>query len=290
MTRVELALLLLATGFYAIHALVCIVGFFLARRVATAVRWGPLLTALALQTVFVVSRAVDAGGLPIATRLDSASLFLWVTAVLFLASARLYRLEGLAPLFWPAYAACAIAAWFLAGRAPAQRFSPERFWLLLHLVPVYVGYAGFAVASGAGLGYLVQERLLRSKGGRALWRNFPSLETLERVGRAALSLGFPPLTLGLVAGVVWAERASELLGRAWYADPKVVGGIVVWLFYSAVLHVRLFAKMRGRRAAWLTIAGFLLTLASFAVAHVYPSAEEPSSGAAPRSPNIRAET
>ncbi len=87
-----------------------------------------------------------------------------------------------------------------------------------------------------------------------------------------MSVGFPVLTIGLVVGGLWAEHESALLGRAWYADPKVATGIFVWLVYAAVLHVRLFAKIRGKRAALLTIAGFLLTLVTFAAAHVYPSA------------------
>ena len=105
--------------------------------------------------------------------------------------------------------------------------------------------------------------------GAALWRKLPSLETLERVGRGALSLGFPVLTVGLLAGVVWAELISAPLGRHWYGDPKVVGGFVVWLFYAAVLHARLYMRVQGRRAALLTIVGFVLTVASFLAAHSY---------------------
>ncbi len=276
MAWIHFALLLLATCLYVAHALACVVQLRRPPRPVAMRRWAAVLAALVLHAAFLVSRGVQARGLPIETRLDSASLFLWVTAIVFLLASRPYRLEGTAPLFWPIHAIGAVAMWLLASNAPAARGSLERFWLLLHLLPVYIGYAGFAVAAGAGLTYLLQERLLRRKGPGAVWRRFPSLETLERLDRAALSLGFPMLTLGLVFGVLWAGRSSALLGRAWYADPKVVGGFVVWLFYAAVLHVRLFARLRGRRAALLTIVGFLLTLASFATVHVYTSARGPA--------------
>ena len=84
-----------------------------------------------------------------------------------------------------------------------------------------------------------------------------------------------------MAGVFWAEQSAAPLGHAWYADPKVVGGAVVWMFYAAVLHVRLYGRLRGRRAAWLTIAGFLLTLVSFATVHVYTSTADASHDAPP---------
>lgn len=280
MSRELSVLLLFAAGLYCIHALLTVTRLVRSRAPALAERWGAVAAALLAHTVFVAVRAAQADGLPIETRLDSVSLFLWLLAAAFVACRRPYRLEGVEPLFWPLFAAGMVGAWLVAGREPTGGSSLTRFWLVLHLVPVYVGYAGFAVAAGAGLGYMVQERLLRRKAALALWRKFPSLETLERVGRSALSLGFPVLTVGLVAGVVWAEQSSAPLGRGWYSDPKVVGGLVVWLFYAAVLHVRLFARVRGRRAALLTIVGFLLTVASFLAAHAYEAPIRESTDAA----------
>jgi ABC-type transport system involved in cytochrome c biogenesis permease subunit len=283
-------LFLLAAALYAVHAVIGLVRLYRPGRWGTLRRWWALAAAMLAHTAFLVARGFETGTLPVESRLDSLALFLWVTAVVFLAAGRPYRLEGVAPLFWVLFAAGAMAALALASREPAPRAALARFWLVLHLVPVYVGYAGFAAAAGAGATYLVQERLLRRKAVGPLWRKLPSLETLERVDRLALALGFPMLTLGLAVGVFWAERNVGLLGRAWYADPKVVGGIVVWLFYAAVLHVRLFARLRGRRAALLTIAGFILTLASFATVHLYGSARGPAEAGAPRPADIRAGT
>ncbi|MFP4055689.1 MAG: inner membrane protein YpjD [Candidatus Brocadiia bacterium] len=274
MSSLETGLMAVATGLYALHAVLTVRRALRLGEGRPLERWGPVVAAMALHTAFLVSRSVAARGLPVSSRLGSVALFLWVTAVLYLAAGRPYRLEGAAVVVWPLYALGLVGMWALASREPMQRVSLAQFWLVLHLVPVYAGYAGFAVAAGAGLTYLVQERLLRGKGGRALWRKLPALETLERVDWAALSLGFPALTLGLVAGAVWAEESSELLGRGWYADPKVVGGFVVWGFYAAVLHVRLMARLRGRRAAWLTIAGFVLTLATFVASHAYAATPE----------------
>jgi ABC-type transport system involved in cytochrome c biogenesis permease subunit len=132
------------------------------------------------------------------------------------------------------------------------------------------------VATAAGVTRLIQQRLLRGKRPEALWARLPSLAKLDQIGRVAVSLGFPLFTVGLAAGAIWAQRNSGLLGRAWYSDPKVIAGFAGWLIYAAVVHVRLAGKMGANRAAILTIAGFLVALATFGVAHAYPGRTAPS--------------
>jgi len=231
--------------------------------------------ALALHACFLISRGIEARSLPVETRLDSVVLFLWLTAAVFVAAERPYRLGGIAAVFWPLFALCAIGMGALSGREPMARPALERTWLVLHLIPVYAGYAGFALAAGAGLANLIQQQLLRSKRPEALWVPLPSLARLDHIGRSAISLGFPLLTVGLAVGAIWAQRQSELLGRAWYGDTKVLAGFAGWLIYAGVLHVRLFARVSAKRAAIFTIAGFLAALATFAASHAYATRTAP---------------
>ena len=267
MSSTIVLLLIAATVLYGVRGVVSVAELVgrRARPVAARLLLGG---AVACHTAFLVVRAVATGGIPVGTRLESVAFFLWLTAAAFLLAARPYGIQAIARVFWPCFALGMAAMWALAGREPAEPVF-GRLWLTLHLVPVYLGYAGFAIAAGAGAAYLMQERLLRRKSGGALWRLLPSLETLQRVEWAALSLGYPVFTVGLVAGVLWAYQTRSPLGDAWYADPKVLGGIVVWLFYTAALHLRLFLRLRGRRAALLTVVGFLFTLLSFGTAHLY---------------------
>jgi len=236
------------------------------------------LGALAFHAGFLITRALQVHGLPIETRLDSVALFLWLTAAVFVATEGPFRLGGISGVFWPLFSLCAIGMGiFLSGRVPMDRPTLGRTWLLLHLIPVYAGYAGFAVATAAGVTRLIQQRLLRGKRPEALWARLPSLAKLDQIGRVAVSLGFPLFTVGLAAGAIWAERHSGLLGRAWYSDPKVIAGFAGWLIYAAVVHIRLAGKMSANRAAILTIAGFLVALATFGVAHAYPGRTPPFS-------------
>ena len=233
------------------------------------------LAALAFHAGFLITRAAQVHGLPIETRLDSVALFLWLTAAVYVAAEGPFRLSGIAVAFWPLFVLSAIGLGIFSGRAPMDRPTLGKTWLLLHLIPVYAGYAGFAVATGAGVTRLIQQRLLRGKRPEALWTRLPSLARLDQIGRVAVACGFPLFTLGLAAGAIWAERNSGLLGRAWYGDSKVIAAFAGWLIYAAVVHMRLSGKLSANRAAILTIAGFLVALATFGVAHAYPARTAP---------------
>ncbi len=98
-------------------------------------------------------------------------------------------------------------------------------------------------------------------------RNIPdsklpiSLELLDEISYKAVSLGYPLYTVGaLFAGAIWAEQAW---GAFWSWDPKEVGALITWLFFSGYLHARYQRGWTGSRAAILAVAGFLVVLLSF---------------------------
>lgn len=87
------------------------------------------------------------------------------------------------------------------------------------------------------------------------------VDLLDDVSYKSISLGYPLYTVGaLFAGAVWAEQAW---GSFWSWDPKEVGALIIWLFYSGYLHARLQHGWKGTRSAILVIAGFLMVLLSF---------------------------
>jgi cytochrome c-type biogenesis protein CcsB len=88
-----------------------------------------------------------------------------------------------------------------------------------------------------------------------------SLELLDEISYKAVSLGYPLYTVGaLFAGAIWAEQAW---GAFWSWDPKEVGALITWLFFSGYLHARYQRGWTGSRAAILAVAGFLIVLLSF---------------------------
>lgn len=139
-------------------------------------------------------------------------------------------------------------------------------WLVAHIVALLAAYAALGFSILASALYLVQERRIKAKpipGGRSEWLDaLPPLDTLERVAHATLLFGFPCMTVGLVIGSVLAQET--VLGAAYFRDPKVIASFVMWAAYVLLLFVRSTAGLRGRKAAYLSGAVFLVMLAVWA--------------------------
>lgn len=76
---------------------------------------------------------------------------------------------------------------------------------------------------------------------------------MDSTGYAFVITGFTLLTIGLITGFIYAEK---VWGTLWSWDPKEIWSVITWLIYAALLHERLVAGWRGRRAAILAIIGF----------------------------------
>lgn len=138
-------------------------------------------------------------------------------------------------------------------------------WLYFHTILSFIGFAGLALAFAAGVVYLLQFRELKGKRLGRIFRFFPALEDLDRVGRWALLLGFPALTLGLVVGWAWATRFEA----PWAVrEPKVVWGVLSWSTYAAALVVRGFGNGSRRRGAIFAVGGFVLVVVVYLVLRV----------------------
>ena len=91
-------------------------------------------------------------------------------------------------------------------------------------------------------------------------KRFPSLESLDRLNYVLLGWGFPFMTLGIITGSIWA---GLYWGNYWSWEPRQISSGIAWLFYGALLHGRITAGLRGKKAAFLTIVGFTVVLGYF---------------------------
>lgn len=141
-------------------------------------------------------------------------------------------------------------------------------WLVAHIVALLAAYAALGFSILASVLYLLQERRIKSKpkpGARSSWLPLdwlPPLDTLERIAHATLLFGFPCMTVGLVIGSVLAQET--VLGAAYFRDPKVIASFIMWAVYVLLLFVRSTAGLRGRKAAYVSGAVFLVMLAVWA--------------------------
>lgn len=154
-----------------------------------------------------------------------------------------------------------------SGEAPA--FSGV--WFSFHVLLAFIGYAGLAVAFAAGLLYLLQFRELKDKRLGRVFRFFPSLPALDAIGRRALAIGFPALTLALLLGWAWTVRFRSTFAAG---DPQVIWGVLTWLTFAVLLAVRYGGSADGaRRAAFASVAGFAFVVMSYVVLRLFVAGE-----------------
>lgn len=80
-------------------------------------------------------------------------------------------------------------------------------------------------------------------------------ESLDNLSYRMIGLGFPLLTVGIIAGAVWA---NEAWGAPWSWDPKETWALITWLVFAAYLHARITRGWQGRRPAYLATGGFFV--------------------------------
>jgi len=221
-----------------------------------------LLAGFVLHSATLLTLLLALGYTPVTNLPQALGFFAWAVVGVFLLFQLRYRLAVLGAFV--AGLGCILLAVgeLLGGSSPVRQLPPIlHHWLFpVHVVLAFLGDAMFALAFAAGIMYLVQERMLKSKSFNALYYRLPSLDQLDRINYACLTWGFPLLTLGMITGSIWADIAW---GSYWNWDPKQTWGLVTWLLYAAMLHGRLTVGWRGRRAAIFAIIGFLALMFSF---------------------------
>jgi ABC-type uncharacterized transport system permease subunit len=165
-----------------------------------------------------------------------------------------------------------LALTFLVGAEFVSKGADEgpdisRPLLAFHITANVLGFGLFMVAGASGLLYLFQERRLRHKQAGGFGARLPSLDALDRATHRLLIAGFPLLTFGVVTGAVFSRHLETLHG---VALARTLIGVAAWLLLAAVLLLRRLAGLRGRRAAYGTLAGVIGVLLVILVYAVRP--------------------
>ncbi|MEI8355941.1 MAG: c-type cytochrome biogenesis protein CcsB [Deltaproteobacteria bacterium] len=217
-------------------------------------------TGFILHCAFTLFRYHEAGYTPITNMHESFSFFGLAIVGIFIAFERRYRVVILGAFVLPVALLLLIASFsFPSAILPLLPVLKSR-WLLVHTTFAFSGYAAFTLAFCAAVMYLIQEHYLKYKKLGALYHKLPPLDTLDDINYHCLTIGFPLFTVAIITGAIWAETAW---GSYWSWDPKETWSLITWFLYAALLHGRLTTGWRGRRAAILAIAGFIVLLFTF---------------------------
>ena len=155
-------------------------------------------------------------------------------------------------------------------------------WLMMHVSMMMLSYGTLIIGSLLSLLFLViskgQEINLKpinnaylsfsniigtyyEKQDRQLLIEYESLGkqkllySLDNWSYRVIGLGFPFLTIGIIAGGVWA---NEAWGSYWSWDPKETWALITWIVFASYLHSRLTKGWEGKKTAILGSLGFIV--------------------------------
>ena len=242
-------------------------------RAARIGRVGVALTAVALvgHAASVVLRGLSVGRLPWGNMFEfstAASLAMTLVFVGLLARGRPVRYLG---VFVTGIVLLVLGLAVTVLYTQADQLVPalKSVWLGIHVTAAILSVGLFTVGFIQTVLYLARDARDRREpqARRPSWLDrLPTAEALDRAAYRVHAFVFPLWTFAIMAGAIWAENAW---GRYWGWDPKEVWSFVTWVAYAAYLHARATAGWRGRKAAYLAIAGFATIIFNYFVVNIW---------------------
>jgi len=209
------------------------------------------------QVVGLIVRSIHAQFMPVTNMYESLNFFSCAIVLAYLIVDSRYKIRSFGAFILPvvfllmAFSSLPTTPKEIMPLIPALQSQ----WLVWHVLLAFLGEAGFAIAFGSSVMYLIRKR---SPEESVIAKTLPSLSTLDTVSYRAIAVGFPVFTLGaIIFGAIWAKYAW---GDYWSWDPKETWALITWIMYALYLHARIVHGWKGEIAAWISIIGFLTTI------------------------------
>ena len=262
--------------FYFVTALFYVANWVFNRKWLGQTATGMAYLTLFSTTMILIARAGESGHAPFSNLFESMVLFIWATNIGYLLLEYRHKFKAIGAFVMTFEVLAMLSASLLSYKFksieplnPALQskwqwlvdllkpFGFEKYaigWLDFHVFTTFIGYAAFAISFGLSIMYLIKNRSELRGGVNKLLETFPDSSTLDELSYRAIAWGFPFLATGIISGAVWANYAW---GTYWSWDPKETWSLITWFMYAAYLHARVTRGWRGKKAAYLSIIGFL---------------------------------
>ena len=209
MVPMTVAFLQLTLGLYFIGILLSLV--YLLRRSEFLAKVALAVTCIgfAIHTVVLAVQVFSGEEVQWVTFHKALSFFSWSLVFVFLLVVLFQRLYVLGAFMLPIAFLSLVSTAVLPSETPVLQPMFQAMWV--HVTLSMLGTVGFAVAFVAGVAYLMQDRLLKSKQFNVLSFKLPPLDVLDMLNQRSILLGFPFLTMGILTGAMSAPDHDGFL-------------------------------------------------------------------------------
>jgi ABC-type uncharacterized transport system permease subunit len=233
-----------------------------ARRTPVSARLATtMLAAATLAHTFIIGmRTMEVGQVPVFDGPSFSSMFAWLLAVAYLYTEVTTEERAMGVFILPLIIALQAVPAFHAGpEVPSSVLRGPLFGV--HVSSLLFAYASFALACVIGITYVLLFKEIKTKHLGVFYARLPSLQVLDQMNQRAIVVGWVFLTIGLVAGMMFASQTSALALSL--QDPKIVVALICWAVYSFELFAARRIGWAGRRTAYLSALGFAIVLLNF---------------------------
>lgn len=241
------------------------VGYFIylvyRRPVVSTLAAGAVGLALFAHTVLIGLRSMETGHGPYTTPFEVALFLAWLIVVVFFVTEWKYHIKDLGSFVIPLVFVILLFSGFLSQEVILVEKTESQYWLTLHRTLSALGYAAFSIAFAAAIMYLIQEHQVKSKKLGIMYFRMPSLEVLDDLNYKVITIGFPLFTLGFLTGAIWNVKMQQ--GLMSWDVLKTWPLVLVWAIYALVFFGRLFAGLRGKKAAQGAVLGFVAVISTY---------------------------
>jgi len=215
---------------------------------------------LATQVLGIVTRGMAEHRVPWGNMYEFVMAITCAAVIAFLGLSFRFRVYAVGLFFMaPIVLALGLCATVLYTAAGPLVPALHSYWIWIHVTAMTVAIGSYIVAATFTVLYLVADRHASKQarpdsGLGAVLGRLPGADALDRLSYRTVIFAFPIWTFAVIAGAIWADQAW---GRYWGWDPKETWAFITWVVYAGYLHARATAGWRGRKAAYIQLAGFV---------------------------------
>lgn len=227
--------------------------------------WG-IWGAWCMHTVLLAVITISAGEVPLTSQV-LPSLCAWLVVVVYIYLEVSTRDRSLGVLIVPIVVVLHVLTLTkLLGTEDIQVTGYSGGWFELHVLAYGLAYTAFAISCVGGVMYLMLLSEIQAKHLGFFYSRLPSLEVLNQINNRAATFGFVFLTGGTIASSVWAFQ--HLSQFSIWREPVFLPVLIAWVIYAGNVVARWCGGWQGKRAAFLSIMGFVLVILAFPVVGV----------------------
>jgi ABC-type transport system involved in cytochrome c biogenesis permease subunit len=252
----------LALAAYTVH--------FAHRRAAAGRAATTLLVGGVIAHTFVIGmQTMEAGHVPFAGTTQAISTFVWLLALAYLSVEVTTDERGLGLFILPIIVMLQLLPAIQGPGVEPRSAVLEHPLFWTHVSAMLGAYASFGLAAVIGITYVLQFKEIKAKHLVFFFTRLPSLQVLDVMNSRSILVGWVLMTIGLVAGALWITEAMSIMPSdprvqaMSLRDPKIFVALMTWAVYTFQLIARRAIGWRGRRAAYLSAAGFAIVLLNF---------------------------